>query len=365
MSEQESLQELATALQELRTIELSPQYVMLPGYVALIYYYITTFDAEVEHIWPQPTWKLGKLLFLLTRYSSVVVRILDIIILYVMQLAFLSIARWVSRCVIDALLDVNPSRPQLKSLIEDVPIAYHVKIWYQCFYIDQGVALTSVTAVFWVCLYALLGGKAKYLIFLALGFLAFTIPMQVLQGFFIGTWEAVPLPQEEYEIGYSCSYIRGIKYENLYTTGAYIAFARTTSVMIVAVYTVVVRYRAKNNNIIKIIRREGGMYYISAMLLHLFAGLSYFPGNPVFDKYNVVTAAKLLLIPIFADRLLLKMQNIDDPGTQAAISTLMFDHNEYRGQIDEEGTLETQNDEVSQGGDRDPDNAIQMVERSP
>ncbi|KAF6749357.1 hypothetical protein DFP72DRAFT_913238 [Ephemerocybe angulata] len=328
MSEQESLQELATALQELRTIE----YVMLPGYVALIYYYITTFDAEVEHIWPQPTWKLGKLLFLLTRYSSVVVRILDIIISIPLHRAL-----GISTC---------------QSLIMS---RFAILI----------ISNLSAEAVFWVCLYALLGGKAKYLIFLVLGFLAFTIPMQILQGFFIGTWEAVPLPQEEYEIGYSCSYIRGIKYENLYTIGAYIAFARTTCVMIVAVYTVVVRYRAKNNNIIKIIRREGGMYYISAMLLHLFAGLSYFPGNPVFDKYNIVTAAKLLLIPIFADRLLLKMQNIDDPGTQAVISTLMFDHKEYRGQIDEEGTLETQNDEVSQGGDRDPDNAIQLVERSP
>ncbi|KAJ3527325.1 hypothetical protein NMY22_g9830 [Coprinellus aureogranulatus] len=39
---------------------------------AQIYYYITTIDEELRAIWPQPRWKLGKILFLTTRYSGLV-----------------------------------------------------------------------------------------------------------------------------------------------------------------------------------------------------------------------------------------------------------------------------------------------------
>jgi hypothetical protein len=38
-----------------------------------------------------------------------------------------------------------------------------------------------------------------------------------------------------------------------------------------------------------------------------------------------------LLVNVFSDRLLLKMKKIDDCSTQAAISTLVFDHDERSG----------------------------------
>lgn len=34
-----------------------------------LYYYILTFDGEVAKIWPQSRWRLGKILYLTTRYS--------------------------------------------------------------------------------------------------------------------------------------------------------------------------------------------------------------------------------------------------------------------------------------------------------
>lgn len=37
-------------------------------------------------------------------------------------------------------------------------------------------------------------------------------------------------------------------------------------------------------------------------------------------------ALRALFVYVFADRLLLKMKKVDDPGTQAVVSTLIFDH---------------------------------------
>lgn len=37
-----------------------------------VYYCFTTIDDEVNYIWPQPRWKLGKILFLTTRYSALI-----------------------------------------------------------------------------------------------------------------------------------------------------------------------------------------------------------------------------------------------------------------------------------------------------
>lgn len=36
------------------------------------YHYLTTIDEEVKYIWPQPRWKLGRILFLTTRYCPLI-----------------------------------------------------------------------------------------------------------------------------------------------------------------------------------------------------------------------------------------------------------------------------------------------------
>lgn len=39
---------------------------------AQYYHCILTFDDEVSRIWPEPTWKMGKILFLGTRYTALI-----------------------------------------------------------------------------------------------------------------------------------------------------------------------------------------------------------------------------------------------------------------------------------------------------
>ncbi|KAF6741583.1 hypothetical protein DFP72DRAFT_1083594 [Ephemerocybe angulata] len=49
------------------------------------------------------------------------------------------------------------------------------------------------------------------------------------------------------------------------------------------------------------------------------------PNFPVQDKYQVLSVSRMVLNPILANRLLLNLRSNRDPGTQAAISTLLFD----------------------------------------
>ena len=40
--------------------------------ITQFYHYFLSFDDEVSQIWPQPTWKTGKIVFLATRYAGIV-----------------------------------------------------------------------------------------------------------------------------------------------------------------------------------------------------------------------------------------------------------------------------------------------------
>ncbi|KAF6744572.1 hypothetical protein DFP72DRAFT_857365 [Ephemerocybe angulata] len=93
-----------------------------------------------------------------------------------------------------------------------------------------------------------------------------------------------------------------------YIMAAYLGFARSILVLVVAITTITHRYR-KHNSLIKVIRREGGMYYVSATI-------------PQTSNLEL----RELLIPIFAQCLLLKMQRVNDPGTEAFLTTLMFEN---------------------------------------
>ncbi|RXW11175.1 hypothetical protein EST38_g14680 [Candolleomyces aberdarensis] len=45
-------------------------YIQMASYATYLSYYFETIDDEVSSIWPEP-WRLGKILFLMTRYSVI------------------------------------------------------------------------------------------------------------------------------------------------------------------------------------------------------------------------------------------------------------------------------------------------------
>ena len=65
------------------------------------------------------------------------------------------------------------------------------------------------------------------------------------------------------------------------------------------------------------------------------------PASPPFAFGNRSNPLRLrwVFVTIFADRLLVQMRKVDDPGTRAALTTLMFHHDNKRA-AGESGTSE-------------------------
>ncbi|KAF6744577.1 hypothetical protein DFP72DRAFT_928381 [Ephemerocybe angulata] len=299
-------------------------YVLLATFVGLLYYYVTTFDEEVAKIWPQPTFKLGRILFLALRYSTILAISLELTAGYPAY--------------------INMSIPACTNVF---------KLWWAC------VAMGNVfaEAIFWICLYALLGGKRKYVYLLGAGFMAFALPIIALQSVYIFPWHAAAVdPFESAILGKPCAYSTENSNLELYPIAAYIAFARAIVIAIVAVVTLFVRYRRHNSSLINVVKREGGMYYISAAVLHFFVGLTSNVGSGIEDRYAIAAAVRRFLIPIFADRLLLKMQRLYYPGTEI-VSTMMFENKSHfdrrlREIANETGVeISTDGDGTMHGGD--------------
>ncbi|TEB31721.1 hypothetical protein FA13DRAFT_1732607 [Coprinellus micaceus] len=122
-------------------------WLILARNTTLLYYYATTFGEEVEKVWPQPNPKLGKVLFLTTRYSAIVA--------------------------------VAVTVPQ------DVPNYANVGVkgcvvLSRVYDVVRPIAGTCSEAVLWVFLYALLEGGRKPFYLLMGTFLSLTIPSQIL-----------------------------------------------------------------------------------------------------------------------------------------------------------------------------------------
>lgn len=198
---------------------------------------------------------------------------------------------------------------------------------YKTFSAFQLISVTASEAIYWVCLFALLEGKTRYFVVLVLGFLSLTVPALVFHGQFINDWITMPLPAVNKALGYACAFNFG--HPNMiakHATAMYINLGRITIVMVAAIITLYVRYRKHDNNLIKVIRREGALYYLFAWLIIFFAGLTNTPkGKIVNDKYNLVASFKPLVATIFAERLLLMMQTVTTPATHAVVTSLVFE----------------------------------------
>ncbi|TEB20104.1 hypothetical protein FA13DRAFT_277142 [Coprinellus micaceus] len=150
------------------------QFTQLAAIAALFYHYMLTFDDEVSQIWPQPTWKMGKILFLATRYTAST------------YMAHLLVLNW----------------------------PHHTSISvHGC----EGLGLVMnvagmMTRIFaegtlWLCLYALLGGNPKFFWLLVVAFLVFTIPASVLNGMHVMSQRAIPQNHLDHLLGYPCNFL--------------------------------------------------------------------------------------------------------------------------------------------------------------
>ncbi|TEB21718.1 hypothetical protein FA13DRAFT_1741653 [Coprinellus micaceus] len=222
------------------------EYIMLSSYAALIYYYMTTFREEVSQIWPQKR-TLGKILFLTTRYAAIG------------SMTAMLLTNWRNYMVI--------SIPGCQAIVYIQNIVTEV-------------CRTSAEATLWLCLYALLEGKRRYFWILIVLFLSFSIPILALELHNVLTQKAVERSILDDLLGYPCNYEPGL-YPSHESVANYISFARTALALIAGLVTIVRRYRKQNHNLIRVIKREGGFYYISALIFRFLGSISMTPGSAV------------------------------------------------------------------------------------
>lgn len=107
----------------------------------------------------------------------------------------------------------------------------------------------------------------------------------------------------------------------------YLDMARDMVMLFFGCAVVWLRYRGQSNTLINIIRRDGGIYYVSMFALGtVTACLTYFGRTTVQSDYVYYAAQELryLAYPILSNRLLLNLKAATNPTTQASISVILF-----------------------------------------
>ncbi|RXW13802.1 hypothetical protein EST38_g12052 [Candolleomyces aberdarensis] len=244
-------------------------YVKLASYITYLSYYFEIMDDEVSVIWPEP-WRLGKILFLMTRYSVFARIILE-------------------------LFGAFPS--ELPISLKSCEV---VNIVGNAFGIVQTF---SAVASILLCLYALLGAKKKWLFAIfAPYFCSFTVHIVgITLHFTSGSAVRSPYLPETFKCTFTSGDPKG------FTMSAYNILVRDGLTALFGVLTFYKRYRDQNNSLIRVMRRDGAVLYIAACLMGMLVAIFYTPGFPVQDEYFVLGSLRSTAYPILANQLILNM----------------------------------------------------------
>ncbi|KAF6744209.1 hypothetical protein DFP72DRAFT_929880 [Ephemerocybe angulata] len=271
--------------------------ILLGFYAFNLYYYVTTFGGEVSAIWALK-WKTGKVLFLIARYGPT---------LYI-PLTIISGFR--------NYLTMGPEVCKRLQIADDVSLRV-------CTMVSELILI--------LCLHALLGSKRRYLALMLVLFAAFTVAITVPQIRYIEeAAHAIELSQADREFGYPCTWEGVISPEVLSTAKAagYVSFTKTACLFLLTLAVFYVRYRKQTGSLLEVVRRDSGLCILLLTAIRLFNAITD-AFNVVLGLYNIpdmiLQCLQKVVIPILACRLLLNMQEHDDPGVRSTVSTLMFE----------------------------------------
>ncbi|KAJ2913883.1 hypothetical protein MD484_g6540, partial [Candolleomyces efflorescens] len=95
----------------------------------------------------------------------------------------------------------------------------------------------------------------------------------------------IPISQLDRELGYACTFKGG---SWLFDYSSYLMLTRTLFAACLGVFTAFVRYRKNNGQLIKVIRRDGGIYYLSTLAVRIADVVRTLPSAPLAsDPYNI------------------------------------------------------------------------------
>ncbi|KAF5320436.1 hypothetical protein D9611_010738 [Ephemerocybe angulata] len=273
------------------------KYISLAFYSFYGYYYLTTLAEEVAIIWPQKL-RTGKILFLFNRYIPMTVIILS------------------------TLLEFR---------------VYTVLDPKVCQGLDRTNAVTwranaiASEIVLLLCLHALLGSKGRFLVLIMVIYTGLTLGVIIPQLKFYGdSSSAVETEQIDIELGYACSWegdLSDAARKGSIIAG-YVALAKPACIALLAIGVFYARYRRQTGSLIKVLRRDSGVYVFAMTIIRLANAIviTFSMKLGYYNLFDVVMNAILICIgPILACRLLLNMQETVDEGVRTIITTLLFD----------------------------------------
>lgn len=280
--------EQLAALAENLDLGLTINYLRDAAFSVFLFHYVTTVDEEVSKIWKERL-NLGKLLFLTTRYS----------------LLF--------RILIDSFINFPTEINVSAKACEGLYLIVSVLSW---------ITTYSVVGSLLLCLHALLGAKRRYLFIIIPTIIVFpTVAMSFAAMFF----KDLKYAQSTYTNLFVCSVTVAEPNGSAWSSySTYLACVREIVTAVASAFTLFKRFRHENS-LIRVMLRDGAIYYTTSCVMGLLQAIFTAPNFPVQDKYQVLSVSRMVLNPILANRLLLNLRSNRDPGTQAAISTLLFD----------------------------------------
>ncbi|KAJ3533794.1 hypothetical protein NMY22_g7189 [Coprinellus aureogranulatus] len=312
---QEELKGLADAVFMWRLQEC----IYISFYAFYAYYILTTLDEEISIMLPQK-WNHGKVLFLVIRYGTCVF-----------------VALQLSR---DFRNYFEISLVGCKGLLIAYdgmgPRALIIHLDYNIYSVSYRLASLACDVSLGLCLSALLQVGRGYMAFITL---LSAVPSLV--GFAFGLISDIQYPAEpvsalDEELGYPCYVPSSEQWTELTAYGLgrnirrYIYFATTCVLLIAAVTTLVRRYKGHKGRLVRVLRRDGGAYYIALAAFRFATALTNTPA--IVSTYDmdshaasiVLDSVNTIVIPILAQRLMINLRKADYMGKRPFASTLLF-----------------------------------------
>ncbi|TEB29782.1 hypothetical protein FA13DRAFT_595242 [Coprinellus micaceus] len=233
----EQIQALADAVASWRLQE----YIYIAVYCFYVYYVLTTIAEEVTVVLPQ-RWNRGKIFYMSIRYATLVYIALQLSRDY---RNYFSISPEVCKALLTALHVVT----SIASLLSEFSLGLCL------------AALLEAKAIFFCLILALSCGIS--LVNAIFGLVSFV------------QYPAEPVSHLDIELGYPCYFPSSKEWgeQTIIYVGrdarTYVNLACTVVLALLAAMTVIVRYKGQGGKIIHVIRRDGGLHYLSLLAIRV------------------------------------------------------------------------------------------------
>ncbi|KAJ3545572.1 hypothetical protein NMY22_g2378 [Coprinellus aureogranulatus] len=327
------------------------QYIAIPLLAFYVYYVLLTISEEVSIIFPQK-WSRGKVLFLIIRYGTCVFIAVQLSREY-RNYFFISLPDRAARhcCSYTTVRDnlqLPPTQPTLGE------IALYSVVRFACegslgYYGTLDTRIHNAVVSLGLCLSALLQvGPIETVLILVLC----SVPSIITNLFNIVAvlqYPAEPTPDILAEMGYPCYVPANELWMQRTVAGIgrdvrrYVTFATTAVLLLLAAATLIVRYKGRSGRVVHVLRRDGGIHYVSLAGLRFVQAVVNTPAILSAEQWGTNPAAILfqvsdaVITPILAQRLMINLRKVDYMGSQPMASKLLFAPQSSEAEDDREG----------------------------